>query len=241
MGCELVLEQLPDYALGTLSEIEEAAVRRHLRGCGSCRAEAAGLDRGVSMFADAAHAVDPPPALKERVLGALDEEWAETPARPPRPSRLARLVLSAAAIVLVLAGAVGWAVSARATANANRQDALSYRRFLEALGGRDVRVATLTPARGSALEGSAILYDSDRGQSWVLVLVRSPSESGTLHVALSSPTGRRVALHSIHLASDGDGSTWLVTSIDLSRLNTVRVTSPDGRLLASGIAHHEAG
>lgn len=240
MRCELVLEQLPDYALGTLSELEDAAIRRHLRGCGRCRAEAMGLDRGVSMFADAAHAVDPPPALRERVLGALDEEWAETPARPPRPSRMVRLVLSAAAVALVLAGAVGWAVSARATADANRQDAMAYRRFLEALGGTDVRVATLTPARGSAIEGSAVLYDSDKGQSWVLVLVRSPSESGKLGVALSSPSGGRVTLRSIELASDGDGSTWLVTSIDLSKLSTVRITGPDGHVLASGVAHHEA-
>jgi len=33
MSCEEVREQLPDYSLGTLSDVESAALRRHLRGC----------------------------------------------------------------------------------------------------------------------------------------------------------------------------------------------------------------
>ena len=40
MKCEDLRQQLPDYTLGTISETETAAVRRHLRGCAACRAEA---------------------------------------------------------------------------------------------------------------------------------------------------------------------------------------------------------
>src|SRR6266550_2325107 len=77
MTCDEILQLLPDHALGTLSETEEAAVRRHLRGCGACRADAVALDRGVAMFASAAHATEPPPALRERVMTTLSEEWAD--------------------------------------------------------------------------------------------------------------------------------------------------------------------
>ena len=66
MSCEEVRAQLPDYTLGTLSETEAAAVRRHLRACSGCRLEARTLDEGVTMFAGAAHAMDPPPDLKAR-------------------------------------------------------------------------------------------------------------------------------------------------------------------------------
>ena len=55
MSCEEIQAQLPDYTLGTLSETEAAAVRRHLRACTGCRLEARTLDEGVAMFAGAAH------------------------------------------------------------------------------------------------------------------------------------------------------------------------------------------
>ena len=77
MSCDAVRQQLPDYVLGTLSETETAAIRRHLRGCASCREDATELDQGVALFAGAAHVAEPPPDLKERVLAVLEEEWAE--------------------------------------------------------------------------------------------------------------------------------------------------------------------
>src|SRR2546427_6776369 len=88
MSCEEVREQLPDYSLGTLSDIEAAALRRHLRGCAGCRAEATKLDEGVALFASAAHAMEPPPELKSKVLGVLEEEWREAPPAKPRVHRL---------------------------------------------------------------------------------------------------------------------------------------------------------
>jgi len=86
------------------------------------------------------------------------------------------------------------------------------------------------------------MYDSDRGQSWILVLVRSPGTTGTVGVEISSAAGKTVPLHSIQLDPDGEGSTWLVTSADISGLNTVRITDAFGRVLASGtVADHDSG
>ena len=115
MSCDAVRQQLPDYVLGTLSETETTAIRRHLRGCASCRQDATELDQGVALFAGAAHVAEPPPDLKERVLAALQEEW-DDPATPTQRRRGFHVAVQAiAAALIVLAGVGAWAESRRTT------------------------------------------------------------------------------------------------------------------------------
>jgi hypothetical protein len=238
MTCEEVREQLADHMLGTLPELQAAAVRSHLRGCGACRADAARLDQGISLFATAAHAAEPPAELKERVMGALAEEWSEAPAERPRAPVSRWLAIAAA--VLAFAGVLAWAgFSQVQAATRSRNDAASYRSFLGALGGRNVRVAVLKSASSAALEGSAILYDSDRGQSWILVLARPPSYTGAVEVSVWVPGGPAIQLRPLKIDAAGDASTWLVTSSDISRFTHVTLRSPDGAVLASGVTVSE--
>jgi hypothetical protein len=234
VSCDDVRQLLPDYTLGTLNDIEAASVRAHLRGCATCRSEASALDEGVALFASAAHQAEPPEELESRVMSVLAQEWAEEPKRTRVPRRWAALA-TAAALVIVTVGSLAWAGMAQIRQSHVASQAASYREFLHALGGKDVRVATLQPRGSSSMEGSAVLYDSDSGQSWVLVLVRSPGETGTVNVTLTGPTNH-IALRAIELAADGDGATWLVTSSDISKILTVRITDQFGRLLASGTA-----
>jgi hypothetical protein len=231
VSCEEARQQLPDYTLGTLSEIEGAALRKHLRGCGACRGEAARLDEGMVMFASAAHAVEPPPELRARVMSVLAEEWSEAPTgRVSRPAQ-GRWIAAVAAVLL--AGALTWGGLAQVRGNRLSEDAASYRSFLRALGGWDVRTAELVPRSGSGVQGSAILYDSNRGQSWVLVLIRTPEYSQPISVTLSG-AGPSLSLRPIEVADSGEGHTWLVTSADVSGFRIVTLTGPDGTVLASG-------
>lgn len=239
MSCEEVREALPDYVLGTLSDLEMAGVRRHLRGCSACRSDHTALDQGVALFAGAAHAAPPPPELRGRVMSVLTEEWAETPrVRAPLGRRLLRWPSLAAAVVL-LVGALAWGAVAQTRANGWRQDARSYQNLLEALGGRDVRVGVLAPVGRAVVDGSAVVYDSGGGQSWSLVLVKAPGYQGQIGVTLSSPNGRSIRMSPIRIESDGEGSSWLVTGADLSSFSVIRLTSADGRLLATATAMPE--
>jgi predicted anti-sigma-YlaC factor YlaD len=231
MNCESVRELLPDHTLGTLSDLQDADVRRHLRGCASCRSEASALDEGMSLFASAVHAAEPPEDLKGRVMAVLAEEWAES----ERPVGRARRWIAVGAAAAALVAAVVWAGTSQVRESHLAVQAASYRAFLHALGGRDVRVATIRPAASSSMEGSAILYDSDRGQSWVLVLLRAPGATGTAKVTLVG-SGPSITLRPVQLAEDGDGSTWLVTSADISTIRGIRVTDGTGHLLAFGTA-----
>jgi hypothetical protein len=54
---------------------------------------------------------------------------------------------------------------------------------------------------------------------------------------LLSPDGESRALPAIEF-EEGDGKTWLVTYADLTRFNSLAVTSPTGQVLATAAIEH---
>jgi hypothetical protein len=238
-----VRQVLPDYVLDALSETEAAGVRRHLRGCASCRAEAGKLDEGLALFAGVAHSEEPPPELEARVMRVLEAEWSDAPAQVAtrvarRGASLSRrLVLAIAAGVVLLAGSLAWGSVNQVRASHLQADAGSLRRFLDTLGGKDVRVGPLSAAPGSHMTGSVVMYDAKPGeQSWVLIIVRSPGYSGMAKVSLLSRTATPIGLHPMEVEGDGDGWTALFTNSDLSPYRNVHISAPSGQLLAYGSA-----
>ena len=143
MTCDDVREHLADHVLGALPERTEAEVRRHLRGCMACRRELHALEEGVSTFARAAHQVDPPAWLKDRVLTALEEERVEQPAPVRRPGRVLRVAVAAS--VAALAGALAW-TSVTASSASNR-------------AGQYEAIYNDTPVAGLAAAGRAVALD----------------------------------------------------------------------------------
>jgi anti-sigma factor RsiW len=227
-------EQLAEHLLGTLEGPGDLEVRRHLRACSSCRVEMAALSEGVSTFALAAHVKDAPEELKDRVLTVLQEEWRdERDVLVEGTKRRFRPWLASAAAMIALVASVGWGVSANHRASGYEAAAGKYQAFLSALGGEAVRVGTLKSAGSQTMDGSVVLYDSDVGQSWALVLVRAPGLQGTADVTLSSSSGRTISMHPLDFSQWGEASTWLVTSSSLKPFNRLEVRSSDGALLAT--------
>jgi anti-sigma-K factor RskA len=234
MTCDEVRSQLPDYTLGTLPETEMAAVRRHLRGCAACRSDAATLDEGVALFARAAHEAEPPAELKDRVMTVLTEEWADSPQpHRVRPRLMTRWPAMAAAAIAVAALIV--AALAQMNARGLHEDAVSYRAFLQALGGKEVRVARLHSTSSVTLDGSVILYDSERGQSWVMVLARAPGLTDEVKVRLEAPHGHSIDVpFPLKFGEDGDAWSGFVTSSDLSSFNRVVLIASGGKVIGTG-------
>jgi anti-sigma factor RsiW len=220
--CEEARSRLAEHLLGILDESDDADVRAHLRGCAACRVEMAALDEGLSTYSRAAHDVEPPDALQRRVLTVLEEEWSAFGARN-RPRRLTRWPALVAAL-MVFAGLVVWGVASNRTADRYQAQAARWTQFLEALGGEDVRVGTLRGVGTNALEGNVVVYDSEVGQSWALVLVRAPGVRGTANVTLSVG-GRRIRLPELEFDEEGEAHTWVVTESSLRRFETVTITS----------------
>jgi hypothetical protein len=95
-----------------------------------------------------------------------------------------------------------------------------------------VRTAKLASAGAQQFQGTLVLYDSDQGQSWALVLVHAPGFQGEADVTLHSAT-HTIQMKPLRFESSGDGSTWLVTGANLKPFNGVTITQ-HGSLLASG-------
>jgi hypothetical protein len=187
------------------------------------------LADGVSTLAAAAHDVTPPAELRRRVLAVLDEEWSEPERVSPRKRVAPRAWRVAAALVLGLV--LAWGAIATITAFGLREEAGRYRAFLDALGGEDVRAAEFRAVGPKELDGDVVVYESDHGMSWVLVLVRAPGRQEDAFVTMTAGE-RRIDLHPMEFGPSGDGSTWLVTSSDLSAFDTVNLWD-DGGLMAS--------
>jgi predicted anti-sigma-YlaC factor YlaD len=231
--CEEVREQLPEHLLGTLDEHVDAEVRDHLRGCSACRGEMAALAEGVSTFAAAAHDVGPPEELRDRVLGVLQEEWAEK--EPVVLERRRPAWVWRAAAIAALVAAIAWGGFATLHASRLEESAEKYETLLGVLGGEDVRVGELHAAGSQELQGSAVIYDSRVGQSWVLVLVRAPGLEGTANVTMLADGGKTIDLHEMEFGAGGEASTWLVTASDLTGYDRVNVWDANGLIASADV------
>jgi hypothetical protein len=229
--CDQVREQLAVHLLGPLDRPVDVEVRAHLRGCPACRAEQAALAEGVSTFASAAHDLEPPAELRERVLSVLADEWAAAPVHlPPARRPWAWRGVAAAALVAALA----WGGYATVHADRLEEAAEKYETFLGVLGGEDVRVGELRTSGAQELQGSVVIYDSKVGQSWVLVLVRAPGREASANVTLVDGD-HRIDLHPMEFDQGGEGSTWLVTASDLTRYTRVNLWDARGMIASATV------
>jgi anti-sigma-K factor RskA len=76
------------FALGAVDAEDAAIVRRHLVSCAECQAEMASFRAMVDVLRETVEPLDPPPALRERIAGAVMAEPASSPSAPAAPAAL---------------------------------------------------------------------------------------------------------------------------------------------------------
>jgi hypothetical protein len=112
MDCARTRELLEEYALGALEPGEQAEVERHLEQCAECRELAAELEAVAQRLPGAlavGSALQPPIALREQVLAAVDEHKPRPAQRlTSRTRRTVAIALAAALPALVLGWAAGF-------------------------------------------------------------------------------------------------------------------------------------
>jgi hypothetical protein len=234
MTCDEVRELLPEHLLGSLEGSVDVEVRRHLRGCSTCRSEMGSLGDGLTTFALAAHDRRPPAELRDRVLTVLEEEWRDAPIvlpdTRPRPTRW----LAAAAAIVVLVASLTYGVTQTHRANLAEAGAASYSKVLGVLGGEDFRVGKLVSTGSQHVEGSVVLYDAHTDQSWGLMIVTVPGMSGKgFQATLWTADGKKVPFPPNELDAAGDGSAWIVTDANLHSFSKLTFSAPNGTLLAT--------
>jgi Putative zinc-finger len=230
--CDEIRPHLPDFVLGSTEGPDDLGIRRHLRGCGSCRRELEALEEGLGVFGSTLER--PPPAeLRERVLSVLEEEWTEgqpTGRRALTP-RAWRVAVAAALTLAVFAGAFGLIQLGRA--REETRDATSFRTVLATLGGTGFKVGSLEAATATPVEGSVVAYESSHDQSFVVVFVRTPELTGTGSLLVSRDDGTSWEPGPIEFDGDGDAAAWWVTDRNIESMTGLTIKAPDGSTLAT--------
>jgi anti-sigma-K factor RskA len=120
LTCREIDEMLAGYAADALEEEESCAAAAHLAECRNHDAELQALRRDFASLAAVAEPAEPPAALRDRLLGAFDQEIAGAPVTLPskpaqRPSRLISVTTFgyalAAALLLIAVGLGVWGAS----------------------------------------------------------------------------------------------------------------------------------
>lgn len=174
MTCEQVRDLLPAYVLGALERSDEAAVREHLDGC-ALHAEAAQLGSVVPYLAETSEPVEPPVALRARILAAaaadLETRRTATPAAAAaeRPGPVAPVAsdrtssglprfrlswgwaLQAAAVVAIVALGV-WNLGLQSRIGGLEDDVVAARAYERALV--DVLASAAQPGSQTAILGA---------------------------------------------------------------------------------------
>jgi anti-sigma-K factor RskA len=96
------------FVLGALTPEERAEFEAHLAGCSECAAEVRSMSAVPAMLAQAVPQVEPPPALRDRVLrlvasGSSAAEQARSPHVPRHTGVLAPWLAVAASVALTVA------------------------------------------------------------------------------------------------------------------------------------------
>ncbi len=163
-------EDLAAYLLDALGEEEQRAFELHLRSCPACQAEERWLRGAVELLPSSVEQLEPPPALRERLMDTVRAEAAAEgiAARPsirrrPRLGFVLRpaLAFGAAALIAVGAGAGylignggGGSTQAVATVPAKPTGVVPAARgeIVKSRGAAVIRVSGLRPRRGRVYE-----------------------------------------------------------------------------------------
>mgnify|MGYP003290212945 CR=1 FL=1 len=86
-------------------------------------------------------------------------------------------------------------------------------------------------ARFENLDGDVVVYESEHGMSWVLVLVRAPGRQEDAFVTMTAGE-RRIDLHPMEFGPSGDGSASIFRNVG---------TAPASRAFSSGTAGPSEG
>lgn len=176
------------YVLDAVTDLERAAVDRHLRDCEACRAEVDELRETTARLADGAWSV-PPPGLRDNVLAAITTTRQIAPVSPAAPSPVPaarrsrlRLVSAAAAVVVAVSGAATAVYAIQDQRVRAERANVAAARADEALTRAVLGSPDLVLREGEVAGGGRVTVASSRSQNAGVIML----------AADSAPAGDRV-------------------------------------------------
>ncbi len=222
MISEHVEEYLPAYTLDALEEEERRRVEAHLEHCVECALSLTAYQETTSLLALLVEPVSPPAALRRRLLAASRPPERAIVAHPLEVARrhpaLASLTAVAAALLLVLAGGLGWAAMRINTLGQQNQQ-------MEAAAFQQRSLAYLVAYPNTAT--FSLWSPRPGGTTWGF-LMGSPEREWGLLVAVGMPPLPKDQVYQLWLVNGKqyfDGGTFTVDDTGYGQMS-LRLTDP---------------
>ena len=254
MTCDEIRDLAPAYVLGALERDEERAVAEHLRTCPDAHAEMAEMGEVVPYLDEAVPLVEPPPALRDRIMAAAAQELASRPSSQAEPPRVIPIATArgrnmrawalgiAAVFAIVALGAWNVVISQQLADARSYQQRLASTVALAGQPGSQVAVLTSTGAPGSGPGGIAVLPASGNGT--LLVSGLAPTSGKQVYEAWSIVEGQPpVPVAGFTVGADGVGYTnampaaaGTTITVAITLEPAPNPTAPSSAPVAAGVA-----
>jgi anti-sigma-K factor RskA len=218
-------EELAAYLLDALTDEEKRAFETHLATCEHCQARERWLRSSVEVLPSSVEQIEPPPALRERLLetvraeaGASIVDAPEKEAAPERRRRRGRwldrvalrpaVAAAVAAVLIVAAGVTGYALR----------------------GGGGAETTTINAQATSALPGARASIERT-GDHGVLRVENLPQRKGHVYeVWLARGSGKPVPSTLFQVSGNGSGSAGIPKGLDQATIVMVTLEPARGSL-----------
>jgi len=174
---ETARELAGPYALDALDGDDLRAFERHLEGCDECRAEVDELRDAAAALANGIEPVEPPPALRSRILAEARRGGDVVPLRRKRFALSPSLLTATAAAAAVVAVGLGiWSGSLSQSLDRERSARAAERAALAIAADPTARRIPVSGARGA-------LYVTPAGRAALALLDLEPPPDGKTYEA----------------------------------------------------------
>ena len=244
---------LEAYTLDALEESETLQVESHLEGCGQCRLAVAQLLNTVSLLGQSVVQQQPHPALRLRVVRALESPAVQTESRVSRPiwrlykTPVVRFLLPTAAAIMValfsLAVAMNMGLSNRTDDLERENSTLTAQMAVSAeqdfrmaetvqelraanywLADPDNQSMNLTPPDGSGSSRGILVVANDGSKAMLLLAgMGESSPSSTYHVWLMRGADK-VWVGELQADEEGWGTVTIQPDESVYRFDKVELT-----------------
>jgi hypothetical protein len=242
MGCEEFLDSAATVSLhAATDEAEIRRVEEHAAACESCAARLAEFNEVVAALGSAVPQVEPPTALRPRLLEAV-ERTPQSVATPRRlwPRAMRRLRLSpawlvAAASLVLSAGSMLWAVNLQGQVTALQKDAVTasersqrFNNVLRLLASDSIAVRPLQPAAAALPSRGTVYLDPSTGSGIVMCHNLPPVEPGHAYQVWFVRGTERVSAGMLWPDRNGNGYTLIDVPTDLQSFEWIGLTDEPG-------------
>jgi hypothetical protein len=240
LSCEAFSELAPAVALDVGTPDEQRQVEQHAAECPDCAAELQALRDSAALLGASVPQVNPPPALRQRVMQAVD---ATPQLRAPIPvsrarswrRRLPLAWLVAAASFMVSAGALVWVVmlntqlgALEAEVQAARERAAKYEDVTEVLSSDRLAIRPLQPVGLNMPSRGMVYLDPNSGTGMIMCHNLPPIEQGHAYQVWFIRGNERVSGGLLWPDHYGNGYTLIRVPQDLQSFDAVGLTDEPG-------------